>query len=183
VAKRGTSVYRVSVRGAGRVAAQFNRAQRQLQDEMIAELRQFGREAQVVFVEEAYEDTGELKERITVVPFFGRAARPRVSVRVRPDLQGHQGGSVDNYDYLGVTRRGHRSRTITPKTARALKVHLEGHRNQQIFVFRHSVSGVPAAKDSRWRGDWVLPAAERAERLSLASERRLGRRIESRVLR
>jgi hypothetical protein len=182
MAKRGTSVYRVSVRGAGRVAAQFTRAQRQLQDELIAELRAFGREAQVVFVEEAPSDTDELREKITVVPFFGRAARPRISVRVRPDVEGHQGGSVDGYDYLRVTRRGHLSDRIHPKTARALKVHLEGHRNQHIFVFRRSVSGVPGRK-SRWTGDWVVPAAERAERLSLASERRLGRRIESRVLR
>lgn len=179
MAKRGTNVYRVSVRGAGRVAANFTRAQRQLQDELIAELRQFGREAQVVFIEEAPEDTGDLQERITVVPFFGRAIRPRVSVRVRPDLEGHE----TRHDYLPVTRFGHRRRTIRPKTARALAVHTEGHRNQQIFVVRHSVSGVPAAKDSRWKGDWVIPAAQRAERLAAASERRLGRRIDTRVLR
>lgn len=152
---------------------------RHLQDEMIAELRQFGREAQVIFVDEAPKDTGDLAERITAVPFFGRAARPRVSIRVRPDVEGH--GSPHNY--LDVTRFGHRKRVIRPRQARALAIHPEGHRNPHIVIYRASASGVPTAEGSRWKGDWVVPAAERADRIADNAERRLGRRIESRVLR
>lgn len=178
MARRGTDVYRVSIRGAGRVASQLSRAARQIQDEIVAEIRQFGREAQLIFVEAAPEDTGDLRERITAVPYFGRAIRPRVSIRVRPDVEGHE----TPHDYLPVTRYGHRKRRIVPKTARALAIHPEGHRNPHIVVVRASVSGVPGKK-SRWRGDWVIPAAERADRLADAAERRLGRRLDSRVLR
>lgn len=177
MARRGTDVFRISVRGAGRAARSFTRMQRQTQDEIVAELRQFGEEARVLFVGAAPRDTEQLRERITAVPFFGRAARPRVSIRVRPDLEGHQGDKIDGFDYLDVTRRGHRSRTIEPRQARALKVHVEGHRNAEIFEFRASVPG------ARVTVDWVVPAAERAERLADAAQRRLGRRIERRVLR
>lgn len=178
VTRRGTAVYRLSIRGAGRKASQFTRMARDLQDEMIAELRQFGREAQIIFVEEAPKDTDDLSERIVAVPFFGRASRPRVSIRVRPDVEGHE----TPHNYLDVTRFGHRKRRITPRRATALAVHPAGHRNPHIVLYRSSVSGVPGEK-SRWRGDWVVPAAERADRIADAAERRLGRRIESRVLR
>ncbi len=171
-------VYRVNVRGAGMRASQFDRAARALQDELVAELRAFVREAEAIFRDEAPEDTEQLSGAIRAVPFFGRAIRPRVSIRVGR-LEGHGG---DGRDYRDVTRFGHRKARIVPTRAQALKVHLEGHRNQQIFVFRASVSGVPAQKNSRWTGDWVRPAATRAEHLSAAAERRLGRRVGSRVL-
>ncbi len=179
MAGRQTNVYRVSVRGAGRRASEFDRLARAIQDELVRELRAFGRAAELIFREEAPEDTGQLQEAIRAVPFFGRAMRPRVSIGVDP-IRGHGG---DQRSYLDVTRYGHRKRTITPRRGRALKVHLEGHRNAQIFVFRASVSGVPAVENSRWAGNWTIPAAERAERLAAASERRLSRRIDSRVLR
>ncbi len=177
MSRRGTSVFRVGFRGAGRVAAQFDAAARQVQDAIVAELRQFGREGEAIFAAAAPEDTGDLADRIVAVPFFGRAARPRVSIRVRPDLQGHQGDEIDGYDYLDVTRFGHRRHEIVPRRARALKVHYAGHRNAAIFEFRASVPGV------RPRVDWVAVGADRCARASAIAERRLGRRIQSRVLR
>lgn len=176
MAQRGTTVFRLSTRGAGRKASEFSRLARGVQDDIIAEVRALGRAAQQIFYDAAPSDTDDLRARIDAVPFFGRASRPRVSIRIRPDAQGHQGDTIDGYDYLGVTRRGHRKKLIVPKRARALKVHIEGHRNAQIFVFRRSVRGTTTT-------DWVLPAAERADRIAIASERRLARRIESRVLR
>lgn len=176
MSRRGQSVFRVSVRGAGRVAAQFDRDARRIQDEIVAELRQFGREAQEEFRRAAPRDTGDLRERITAVAFFGRAARPRISIRVRPDLQGHEGDKTTAFDYLTVSREGHRSAQIRARNG-PLKVHVAGHRNAEIFEFRESVRG------ARPRADWVLDGAQRCERASAIAERRLARRIESRVLR
>lgn len=183
MAKRGTNIYRVSVRGAGRRASEFDAMKRRIQDEIVAELRQYGREAQTIFAQEAPKDTEELSERIDAVPYFGRALRPRVSIRVRPDVEGHQGSGSDGYDYLPVTRFGHRKTRIVPVRRQALLVHVEGHRNPHAAIVRSSVSGVPTDRGSRFRGDWVRPAADRAEALAGAAERRLGRRVESRVLR
>lgn len=173
--RAGRSVYRVSLRGAGRRASEFSRLQRAIQDELVAELRQFGREGERLFRAAAPKDTRNLAGAIRAVPFF-RAIRPRVRVAVER-LDGHQGEGRDGFDYLAVTRRGHRRSVIVPREARALKVHVEGHRNAQIYEFRQAVRG------SRPASDWVVDAAQRADRVAALAERRLARRIESRVLR
>ena len=199
--RAGADVYRLSVRGAGPLARDFSRAQRQIQDALVAELRRLGDDALDAFRDEAPEDTGDLHDALVAVPYF-LANRPRVSIRVEP-LDGHEGSERDGYDYFEVTRRGHRASRIHPKQAQALKVHLYGHRNPHLAVFRASVAGVghpgPAstaravARAGRARVvdvrsaheviDWTDVAGERSEALAAVAERRLGRRLESRLLR
>jgi hypothetical protein len=112
-----------------------------------------------------------------------RAVRPRVTIHV-DRLSSHEGARLGPYDYLGVTRRGHRENRIYPKgMRRALKIHVAGHRNPHIYIFRSSVSGTPGDEGSRFLGDWVSRAAPGIELLADYSQARLGRRVERRVLR
>lgn len=171
----GTDVFRINVRGAGAVARDFDRAARAVQDQLIAQLRDYGRQGQAILRAHAPEDTGQLRDKIVAVPFF-RAVRPRVSLRVEP-LESH--GDDGSTDYLDVTRRGHRSRRLHPTQARALAVHIAGHRAPPIY--RAYVHGVPSDEGSKWRGDWVAEARPELEQLADRQERELGRRIERRL--
>lgn len=172
--RSGTDVLRVNVRGAGKAAKDFNRMKRRIQDAINAELRLIGIASEDVFRDVAPEDTGQLGEAIRAVPLF-RALRPSVRVLVEP-LEGHGGNA---HDYLTVTRRGHKKRRIYPRTARALKVHVEGHRNPHAFIFRASVAGVGhEGEGAQPIIDWVSRAQPQITRTLDKAERRLGRRIE-----
>jgi hypothetical protein len=162
-------LFRLSVRGAGRVARDFDRSQRDIQDEIIRSLRRLGAEAHAILVGHAPEDTGDLIDAIQVVPYY-RAAVPRVSIRVE-GLEGHGG---DPRSYLNVTRYGHRSSRIYPKRARALAVHIDGHGEPPIY--RASVTGVSVMSD------WVEDADPEIRTAARAEAHRLGRKIEGRVV-
>lgn len=177
--RAGTDVFTINIRGAGREARYFDRVARGLQDDLIAELRLLGEEATIAFREAAPEDTEELRDNIDAVPFL-RALRPRVRIIVNP-LQGHEGEQTDHYDYALVTRRGHRKRKIVPKRGRALKVHIEGHRNPHAVIWRSSVRGYGHAE--RPVIDWAAEASPEIERQADDSEARLGRRIDRRLVR
>lgn len=174
---RSTDLYRISIRGAGRRASQFSRAARAIQDDVNREIRLLGRETTAIFAEGAPRDTTDLARSIRAVPFFGRAARPRVSIRIE-NLHSH--GAGKDIDYSSITRFGHKQKRIVPRQARALKVHPEGHRNQAIYYFRASVAGVGVKRPV---SDWVVPATQRARRAIDRSERRLARKVETRILR
>lgn len=168
----GTDVLRVNIRGAGRAARDLDRVARGLQDDINAELRAYGLEAEAVYRDHAPKDTDQLQGNIRAVPFF-RTIRPRLRVVVEP-LEGHGG---DGRDYLAVTRRGHRKKKIAPRHRKALKVYVMGHRNPHIFVFRANVKGVSGIND------WVSRADPQLQGLEANMERRLGRRIERRIVR
>jgi hypothetical protein len=193
-----SDVYRVRVRGAGKLARDFSRAQRHLQDEIVRAVRELGADARDAAERYAPEDTRDLIEALVSVPYFGRAGEPRATVRVGR-LRGHRGAKRDNHDYLNVTRFGHRKSVIYPKHKRALKVHIEGHRNPHAAIVRASVTGVghpPQADLQRAarrggggkrqirrlqsayrRRDWVQDAAIEIDRLAAEAERKLGRRV------
>lgn len=175
--RAGVDIYRVNVRGAGRVAADFDRMARTMQDEMIRELRRFGVEAVETYRGQAPADTQDLQDAIDAVAFL-KAIRPRLSVRVAP-LLGHRGEQHDDTDYLRVVRFGHRRGTLTPRRARALKVHYAGHRNAEVYEFRSFVPGAGPAGGS----DFVERAGPLIEKLADGAEVRLGRRIERRLIR
>lgn len=197
-------VFRVSFEGAGEAARAFSRAQRRVQDAVIAEVRALGRESREAFKAAAPEDTGDLIDAIIDVPFFGRAAEPRVTIRVKT-LRGHEGAKRDAFNYLNVTRFGHRQAVIRPRRARALKIHIEGHRNPHAAIVRMSAAGVghppqEALHAAARRGgggqrqvrklraafkvrDWVEEIAPEINRLAAESERRLGRRVSAGLLR
>jgi hypothetical protein len=190
VARQARSVFRASTTGAGKVAANFDRARRDLQDELIKELRHIGLLAQLE-VQETVEDYGlidteQLLEAIRAVPYF-RARRPQVTIQV-DRLRGH--GGVD-HDYLNVTRFGHRRSVITPrhqsvnpKHAPALKVHVAGHRSPAVFEYRSSVRGVGHGGDYQ-PTDWTIDPdmRRRLDDIVDDSATRLGRRIDAKLLR
>jgi hypothetical protein len=171
---RGTTVIRLNVRGAGRAAKDLDRAARGIQDDINAELRELGMWAEAIYMDEAPHDTGQIRGNVRAVPYF-RTVRPRLRVVVEP-LDGHGG---DGRDYLGVTRRGHRKARIYPRAAKALKVHLMGHRNPHMYVFRASVEGVGHGGSKVM--DWVSRAGPRIDRAERHAEQRLGRRIQRRM--
>lgn len=170
MARRGEDVFRLSLRGAGRTAANLDRAGRDLQDIIVSELRQLGLEVEFAFQTAAPHDTEDLSEAIQAIASF-KTIRPRVRVAVGR-LSGHEGDSRDSFDYLETTRRGHRKRIIHPVRRRALKVHYAGHRNAAIYDF---ASFVPGALPNR---DWVEEGDEFSEPAIDRMERRVGRRID-----
>lgn len=183
------AIFRASTRGADKVAAQFTRAQRALQDELIKELRHIGYLAHIE-VQDTIEDYGlvdteQLLDAVRAVPYY-RARRPQVTIQV-DKLRGHGG---DDRDYLNVTRFGHRKAVITPRhesvnpaRAPALKVHVEGHRNPAVFEYRSSVRGVGHGGDYQ-PTDWTIDPdmSRRLDDIVDDSAERLGRRIDARLL-
>lgn len=190
-----TDVLRVQVRGAGRAARSFSRAQRQLQDELIDAMRALEREINVVLGDHAPEDTRDTIESIRS-RFWWRAVRPRFTVQA--GAPGHGG---DPAPYVNVPRFGHRVARIHPVRARALKIHYMGHRNPHVFVFRMWATGVGhppqqavLAQSRAGRSlrtlrrayqpaDWVRDAQPEVDRLVEQAASRLGRRIDATVLR
>lgn len=183
---------RISVRGAGRrgAADSFSRVQRDLQDSIIATMRELELEATAVLAGHAPADTEDLRASLEA-RFFFRGDTVRFTIS--GGAPGHGG---DPSPYIGVTRRGHREQRIHPSQRRALKVHLAGHRSPHIFVFRAWVTGVGhphpstvravaagggslrALRKAHRRGDWVDDAEQDLERIAAIAERRLGRRVE-----
>lgn len=163
------AVFRVSVRGAGRVAREFNRAQRALQNAINDSVRSMGERAADVLYEDAPKDTEAMADSIRVTTFF-RAARPHAQVTIEPDARGA------GVDYLTITRRGHRQRIITSRSELGLlSVHFEG-RDGPAQAMR-SVRGYRPVTD------WVNVAEPTIDIEAEDEFERLGRRIDTRVLR
>lgn len=94
-------------------------------------------------------DTGDLERSLEA-----RVAFRREGVRVRV-----LGGAVrDGFDYLDVTRFGHRQRVIAAKKGRRLAVHWAGRASSETVIFAGSVKGY------RPRRDWVEAAGDQADR-------------------
>jgi len=179
---RTTDVFRVSVRGAGSVAAELRGARRVVQDEIVREVRSLAEDAQEEYRTSMPEDTGDLKAAVSIAPFF-RARRPRATVRLERVL-GHQGAERDAEDYGPITLRGHRRRRITPRRLlgrggrpAALKVHYAGHRSPHLFIYRAGVEGSEAPVPN-----WSERAEANMRQLADRGATRLGRRIEARLL-
>lgn len=81
---------------------------------------------------------------------------------VRADAENPQTG----YDYVGVTRKGHRVRVIRPRRARALAINIGGG-----VIFRAS------AKGYRPKSDWAHDARPEVLRQGREAQRDLARRI------
>jgi hypothetical protein len=169
-------LFRISVRGAGAAARQFDDLARAVQTELTNEIRGLGVFAAEVYVSAAPEDTGDLREAIRAVPYF-RAARPRVTIRLGT-YRGHRGDdagdtTLSTADALRITREGHRTATIEPRRARALKVYPLGERNLGVYEFRRSVRGAHPVRD------WTEAPARRVEEAAARSSRNLARRFET----
>lgn len=174
-----TDIFRISVRGAGRSAREFDDLQRFIQDELNREIRGLGRLAEKSFRSIAPIDTGEFVDTIRASVRF-RAARPRVTIRA--EFQGHRStpfedgyGPDPGFADLNVTRFGHRQGALVARRARVLRIHPAGRRNPQIIEYRASVRGANP------HFDWVRVGARPVEAAAEASSRALARRFETRT--
>ena len=168
-------IFRITVHGAGARAVEFTRQQRAVQDGIIREFRTLRGRLQNAYEDAAPVDTGRLHGSIHAA-FWTRARQPTITVRATArDPYG--------FDYLRVTRFGHRKLVILPKHTRRdgrrpmLKVHYAGHRNPHIFVYRPSVRG------SRPSFDWVEQANWLVENALDVAQERLARTVTRRAWR
>lgn len=174
-----TDLFRISVRGAGRSARDFDDLQRAIQDELNREIRGLGRLAEKSLRSIAPEDTSDLVDTIKATVRF-RAIRPRVTIHA--EFQGHRSVPFEA-DYapdpafadINVTRYGHRQSELVPRHARVLRIHPAGRRNPQIIEYRSSVRGASP------NFDWVRVGTQPVEAAAEASSRALARRFETRT--
>lgn len=189
------ALVRLEVSGAGRrgqLARDFSRAQRQMQDEVLAVMRDLERDASAIIrrhlADHVEEDTGDLEQSIEG-RLFARAGE------VRFTIVGGTPGHDDPRPYLDVTRFGHRLQRVYPVRARALKVHYAGHRSPHLFQFASWSTGVGhppthvvraaargggsirALRKSFRRVDWLEQAMPEVDALADRAAERLGRVI------
>lgn len=150
----------LEVDGVGGLARLFSREQRRGQDRINRAMRYLDAVAEPMFRAYAPVDTGELKGSIKSTLFF-RGNVVRLTVRANAKRQG--------FDYLDVTRYGHRVTLITPRRGGALSVHIGGRRS--VPVVRRSVRGYHPTHD------WVDVAGRLLEPSVRSAERMMGRRV------
>lgn len=139
---------RVSVEGAGQrgqLMADYSKLERRTQDRINARMRSLSRRALPVIRAAAPKDSGRLRSGIESRLFF-RAHEVRLTFGAT--------AIRDGFDYVAVTRFGHRVAYITPKKKKVLKVSINGRGGRRIF--RRSVSGY------RPLHDWAQIAAAEA---------------------
>ncbi len=159
----------LTTRGAGdedQLAKDFTRAQRRIQDRVNRTMRLIDAETMPVYRTVAPSDTGELMRGLESRISF-RAQRVRITVSVAAER--------DGFDYVAVTRFGHRVRWITPKRKLAMTVHTQGRYSMPIL--RHRVPGY------RPRRDWVVDGTRRVIQMVDRHSRELGRDIDTVLLR
>lgn len=139
--------------GAGRVAVQLFDVAAAVESEGREAVRESADESVFIFRTKAQRDTGRLHRGIRAAMAGDTAT---VTARAR---------SGAGFDYVAVTRFGHRVRFIFPRRAKALRFRV-GRR----VLFRTRVRGYRPGSD--WR-DRALPAVERT--VEAASVRAAGR--------
>lgn len=157
-------VFVVQVEGVGRkgqLASAFSKRQREVQNRINRTMRTLEKVLPMTFKSLAPRDTEELVDSIEGVAFF-RANAVRVSVRAR--------AVRDGFDYLPVTRYGHRVAEIRNKTKRAMTVYPKGRHGRRVL--RTKVRGYRPASD------WVDVATRASDPFIDHEVQRLGRDIE-----
>jgi hypothetical protein len=167
VPRRNDLLIRATFEGAGPVASAFTRTERATQDATIREVRRLGRVFEDVYRTHAPDDSGRLRGSIRAAPFFNDPSQPRTSIYA------YARDPKNGYDYLPVTRFGHRVLTIVPKVKRALTVHADGRdlAGEGPYFLAPSVRGYHPFTD------WVEDAEREAILETSDSTRRLGREI------
>ncbi|WP_297776463.1 hypothetical protein [Mycobacterium sp.] len=165
--RRNDLLLRATFEGEGPVAAAFTRTERAAQDATIREVRRLGRVLEDTYREHAPEDSGRVRGSIRAAPFFNDPSQPRTSIYA------YARDPKNGYDYLPVTRFGHRVLAIVPKVKRALTVHADGRdlAGDGPYFLAPVVSGYHPFTD------WVDDAEQQAVAETADSTRRLGREI------
>lgn len=149
--------FRVDTSRARWLAARLQAAAAGLLFPLHRELDALGRDVERIFAAHAPVKSGRLRRGVVST----RAGR---MVVVRATARNPQTG----YDYVGVTRFGHRKAWIYPRQARALRFVIGGR-----VIYAKRVRGYKPATD--WR-DEAMPAVRAA---ADAAAVRLGRRVEA----
>lgn len=165
---RGKAVFRASVRGARRKGYQLSSAGRAVQTDLLDEFAgNLAPRATEITRGFAPHRTGRLERGIQAAV---RSYGGRITVSLFSTARSDTG-----FDYLPVTRFGHKEAIIYPKNAKAI-----------AFIPSGAPSGKPIFR--AWvRGyhplvDWVELAFRELEREMDAAADRLGRRIDRRLL-
>lgn len=165
---KGKAVVRASVRGARRKGYSLARAGRRIQTEILDEFAgNLAPRATEITRGFAPHRTGRLERGIQArVRSYGG----RVSVEVLSTARSDEG-----FDYLPVTRFGHREAIIYPTHKKALAFLVPGPSGGRVIV-RKSVKGYHPAVD------WVELAYRAMQQEMDRAAERLGRRIDRRLL-
>lgn len=150
---------KVRTLGAGRASRRFLMASQAVEEELQKGLEELGDVSELIFAAHALRRSGRMARGVVA-----RAFGSKVIVRV--DAKDPKSG----FDYVGVTRFGHRVSIIRPKRAKALRIPLAGG-----VIFRRSSRGFHPA------GDWAEQAIPQIEREAQSVATRIGRRIEARL--
>jgi hypothetical protein len=135
------TVIRVRTEGFQRAGARMSQADKRLQRAFRDEFKALGRETEVALYRYAPKDTGAMAESAT------SSVRSRSSGTLVLDVDVESDARGSGFEYLPVTRYGHRTAVIVPKTAKALAVHRNGRHEEPEYA--HSVPG------SHPTTDWV----------------------------
>lgn len=175
-------IFRGSVPGVARTARKLSRAERDLNRLMQKEMDSLSRRVLAIYRAQA---PGGLADEVHVQR-TGGIVRPGFSVTVKAT------DPTSGYNYLGVTRFGHRRKWIEPDLDRApasvvaTHVRRSPHRGSRPalrfvdkatgrVIFRYRVRGV------RHSQDWVRVARDQTQPMISESTQRLGRRVVSSI--
>lgn len=152
-----------TVTGAGPVAARFSRVERDLQTRLNGLMRRVGRTSERILKRAAPKDTRALADSIRAVP-YSRAGDINVSIKAHAQR--------DGFNYLDITRFGHRRRVLTAKRkGRAMAVRYAGHRAPEVIAFAMRAEGYKPPVD------WVEKGWPLINRAVSVEATRMGREI------
>jgi hypothetical protein len=158
-------LYRVEVTNARAVAGSFERGERRARTALVGNFRGAARQVEDAFRAEAPVASGRLRESVrAAVSFRAGSARINVAAGAR--------NPEDGFNYLNVTRFGHRHMVIEPKEAERLAIHYAGRDEGS------KIAWVPRASGYHPDHDWAGAAARRANPIFTAMSRRIGEDIE-----
>jgi hypothetical protein len=142
---------------ADRLARKIGVAKLQIPGETQTSARLLTQGAVTIYRSHAPRRSGRLRRGIRMLSTGGAYV-------VRADAANPQTG----YDYVGVTRKGHRASIIRPRQAKALRIMLPGGG----VIFRTHARGYRPASD------WAERAHTQVQRLARSSIVRLAQRVE-----
>jgi hypothetical protein len=152
--------FKAKAYGAAGAARRLASSSQWLDQELDRTIENLGSDAEIIFAAHALKKTGRMARGVRA-NFVGHMSEVTVEA-VDPE---------SGYDYVGVTRKGHRTLKIFPKKAEALRIPLAGGG----VIFRSSVRGFHPVRD--W-AEMALPDVLRAADVAVSG---LIQRIEARL--
>lgn len=145
--------------GAREAAQRFERAADRLRHDVERAVSEVAQDSELIFAGHALRKSGRMARGIAAT-----------SAGTTALVHAHAQNPETGFDYVGVTRFGHRARIIRPVRAKALRIPVAGG-----FIFRKSVRGFHPKED------WAARASPEVERGAQDAVRRIGREISVRI--